>query len=131
MAFLKTKRSLGLIGSFNSKQEMGSSSKMDKQENALEAHKSQETIPPNADYSISDEIIIPRKSKARSDISVNSAKFSFASSIKSNWSRISKKFRFSHDSVRVSMIQRYRTRILIGSLAPSIYLKKTSPWYHI
>jgi hypothetical protein len=98
MAFLKTKRSLGLIGSFNSKHESGSSSKMDKQENAHEVHKLQET---NSDYSISDEIIIPRKSKAaRSDISVNSAKFSFASSIKSNWSRISKKFRFSNDSVR-------------------------------
>jgi hypothetical protein len=101
MVFLKTKRSLGTIGSFNAKHGGGSSSSVEQKGDVLEVLKSQKTILPNSDYSQSDEIIIPRKSKkAGSDISVNSAKFSLASSIRSNWSRISKKFRFSHDSVR-------------------------------
>jgi hypothetical protein len=103
MTFLKTKKSLGLIGSFHSKHDGHASSQLDNKTIQCEEHKSQDGIHSANDYSTSDEIIIPRKGKtASSDISVNSAKFSFASSIRSNWSKISKKFRFPKDSVRAN-----------------------------
>ena len=100
MTFLKTKKSLGLIGSFNSKHDKSTKTPDQHTKNQTDTPKVDESISTDAEYSLNYELIIPRKSKtASSDISVNSAKFSFASSIRSNISRISKKFRLSSDAV--------------------------------